>query len=260
MAKINQGVLGGFSGTIGPVIGYQWRGRWCMRTKPRTVLNPRTEAQQAHRMVFRDMVQLAGQMKEALRQGLHTASLEAQMTECNLFVKLNKECFGEGGVDYEGLVVSKGSVAPVDFKEARRDEHGAIHVRFERNPQHMRANAYDEVYLFVYCPAHRRGILSLPVHRHTKTLSLSLPTEWEGLPVHCYGFVTDYAQRASNSSYITLETSEEASTEGVFEDTVVADERARGAVGEMKDNGGDAHELDASPVVPKKLVKHKLRR
>ena len=62
-------------------------------------------------MVFRDMVQLAGLMKTALRQGLRTASLEEQMTECNLFVKMNKSRFTPRGVDYAALELSRGPVA-----------------------------------------------------------------------------------------------------------------------------------------------------
>ena len=78
MAKQMNGYLGGFSGKLGPAVGYCWNGKWCMRSHNAVVRNPRTEAQQEHRMLFRDMVRLAGRMKEALRIGLREASLEAQ--------------------------------------------------------------------------------------------------------------------------------------------------------------------------------------
>ena len=202
MAKQNYGILDGYRGTVGPVIGYQWRGRWCLRARPRRVHNPRTEAQQEHRMLFRDMVKLAGHLKQALRTGLRMASLAEKMTECNLFVKMNKEHFTPQGVDYRALEISRGPVAPVAFVEAEVGEDNVLRVTFEKNPLHMRANGDDEIYVYAFCPAEQRGVLSAPVYRRSKSLSLSLPDEWSGQEVHFYGFVVDYQQQASETVYI----------------------------------------------------------
>jgi len=40
MGKINQGILGGFSGKVGNVIGGNWKGIDYMRVKPASVANP----------------------------------------------------------------------------------------------------------------------------------------------------------------------------------------------------------------------------
>lgn len=45
MGKINQGILGGFSGKVGNVIGGNWKGIDYMRVKPASVANPQTEGQ-----------------------------------------------------------------------------------------------------------------------------------------------------------------------------------------------------------------------
>ena len=204
MAKQSYGILDGYRGSIGPVIGYQWRGKWCLRARPRRVRNPRTEAQQEHRMVFRDMVQLASRLKHVLRDGLYTASTEEHMTEGNLFVKTNKDCFTPAGVDYRQLQLSLGPVAPVAFTSAVLDEAGVLHVEFERNPLHQRADGDDAVHVYAYCPALQKGVQSAAVQRRSRRLSLALPDEWAGLEVHCYGFVTDYAKRASETEYIDI--------------------------------------------------------
>ena len=193
--------MDGYRGTVGPVIGYQWRGRWCLRARPRHVSNPQTVAQQAHRMRFRDMVQLAGRMNRALRLGLRAASLEEGMTECNLFVKMNKDCFIPDGVDYERLVVSRGPVAPVAFTQVELGDDMVLRTVFEKNPLRMRADAEDEVRVWAFCPALQCGVLSAPVFRRSKRLEMALPDEWAGLDVHFYAFVTDYAQRASETIY-----------------------------------------------------------
>ena len=205
MAKQGQGILDGYRGTVGPVIGYQWRGRWCLRARPRHVSNPQTVAQQAHRMRFRDMVQLAGRMNRALRLGLRAASLEEGMTECNLFVKMNKDCFIPDGVDYERLVVSRGPVAPVAFTQVELGDDMVLRTVFEKNPLRMRADAEDEVRVWAFCPALQCGVLSAPVFRRSKRLEMALPDEWAGLDVHFYAFVTDYAQRASETFYLEVQ-------------------------------------------------------
>ena len=53
MAKIKKGILGGISGTVGNVVGGNWRGIDYIRSKPSSVRNPNTEAQRAQRMRFR---------------------------------------------------------------------------------------------------------------------------------------------------------------------------------------------------------------
>ena len=135
MAKQRYGINDAYRGTVGTVIGYEWRGRWCLRARPLRVHNPRTAKQQANRSLFKQMVALAGSMKVALRKGLRKRSLEQHMTECNQFVKYNKERFaldtllsqpsraasspnlgeqqGEQRmiVDWENLIISEGSVA-----------------------------------------------------------------------------------------------------------------------------------------------------
>ena len=46
MGKIYEGVTGVFSGKVGPVVGYMWRNRYCIRAYRRTVNYPNTESQQ----------------------------------------------------------------------------------------------------------------------------------------------------------------------------------------------------------------------
>ena len=205
MAKQDKnGIMGSYRGTVGPVIGYLWRGRWCVRSKPRSVGNPRTEAQQKQRILFREMVQLAGHMTAALRHGMRGASLEERMTEGNLFVRLNKECFTQQGVDYASLVVAVGPVAPVAFTRATVDAAMVVHVDFERNSLQRRCSGDDEVRVYAYCPALQQGVLSAAVYRRSMHLDVALPSHWARQEWHLYGFVEDYAQRASGSQYITV--------------------------------------------------------
>lgn len=150
-------------------------------------------------MLFREMVQMAGHMLQALRLGLYEASLEEQMTEGNLFVKMNKKRFTPQGVDYNTLEISRGPVAPVAFTEATVDENNVLHASFEKNPLHLQADSGDKVYVYAWCPSVNEGRLSEPVYRRTRHIDFVLPDEWSGLEVYFYAFVQDYKQRASGT-------------------------------------------------------------
>lgn len=49
MGKIKQGILGGFSGSVGGVVGSSWKGTAVIKAKPISVANPKTASQIAQR-------------------------------------------------------------------------------------------------------------------------------------------------------------------------------------------------------------------
>ena len=44
MGIINQGILGGFSGKVGPIVGFRWKSNYYIRARAAKVSNPYTEA------------------------------------------------------------------------------------------------------------------------------------------------------------------------------------------------------------------------
>ena len=168
--------------------------------------NPRTEKQQSHRMLFKQQVQLAGRMNWVLRETLDGVALEQGMTACNYFVKRNQGAFGEEDgmltVDWSSLVLSEGPVAPVGFGTPEVPEGTTLVVGFERNPQHVRADNYDRVYVYVYCPELQRGFFSAPVYRREQRIAVVLPEAYGGREVQMWGMVQDKDGRWSETIYI----------------------------------------------------------
>ena len=149
MAKQQHGINDGYRGSVGTVIGYQWRDVWCLRSRPVRVRNPRTPQQQAGRSVFGIVSSLAAGFSTALRLGLQQESRRQGMTARNLFVRLNRPAvtLTDDGVevDYPSFAVAAGPVAPVAFDAAAVDGLSVV-VPFERNPLHLRTDSADEVY------------------------------------------------------------------------------------------------------------------
>ena len=197
-----------------------------MRSKPRRVANPQTEAQQEHRMLFREMVRMASRLNAILRIGLHDEAVKAGMTEGNLFVNLNKECFGSDGVDYERFVVADGPVTPVAFGTAVVDGDGVLTVPFEKNPLHMQARNDDMVWVVAYCPETRHCELLGCVRRGNRRFSTLLPDTLSDREFHLWGFVRDDRGRCSLSQHI--EQDNESTEQQVTETTGLQDNETTG--------------------------------
>ena len=62
MGKIKQGILGGFKGKVGTVIGSSWNGIAYMRGLPQSTKDRKSAAQLAQRDFFREVQDLVGQL------------------------------------------------------------------------------------------------------------------------------------------------------------------------------------------------------
>ena len=154
-------------------------------------------------------------------------------------------------VDYEHLKVSEGPVAPVAFNTllsqpqaaasspnlgeqidgsvrdnisspklgevaVRRTDGGVcITLPFEKNPEHRNCNSNDKVYVAAVNATRCESVLSLPVYRRMRSITVKLPAYWAGEEVHLYGFVQDNAGRTSESVYLNLEDNGPAAADAV---------------------------------------------
>jgi hypothetical protein len=206
MGKLYQGIEGPFSGKVGPVVGYMWKSRACIRSYRCHVNYPDTADQQQQRNWFVGMVRFAAQATEALKLGLAQQAAAARMTEGNLFVLKNKQHFHREDdsvtIDYSKLQIAAGSATDVYFHKPRFEQNETIVVDFEKNSLSLKASADDRVYVYIYATGCAQGLLAAPVSRRDKQLRIALPHEWSGQEVHLYGFVVDRDGRASNSTYI----------------------------------------------------------
>ena len=86
MGKIKQGILGGFKGKVGTVIGASWNGIAYMRGLAQSVKNPKTAGQTTQRGFFREVLDIVGQLsREQLAFLFPTAP--SGMTRHNALVK-----------------------------------------------------------------------------------------------------------------------------------------------------------------------------
>jgi len=86
MGKIKQGILGGFKGKVGTVIGASWNGIAYMRGLAQSVKNPKTAAQLTQRAFFKEVQDLVGQLSDEQLAFLFPNSVKG-MSRRNLLTK-----------------------------------------------------------------------------------------------------------------------------------------------------------------------------
>lgn len=206
MGKLYQGIEGPFSGKVGPVVGYMWKQRACIRSYRHHVNYPDTADQQKQRNWFVGMVRFASQATEALKLGLSQQAEAARMTEGNLFILNNKQHFHRENdnvrIDYDKLQIAAGAATDVYFHKPKFEKNETVVVDFDKNTLSLKASSEDNVYIYIYATGSAEGMLAAPVARRNKQLRIALPREWSGQEVHLYGFVVDRDGRSSNSTYI----------------------------------------------------------
>ncbi|MBR1766906.1 MAG: hypothetical protein IJ745_07740 [Bacteroidales bacterium] len=209
MAKINLGILGGFNGKVGTVVGSFWKGIPVMRAYVRNIRNRDTAAQRLVRMRFALLGEMTSAFNGALLLGLKNTAARNKMTEGNVFVKLNWDkvtvsADGVSSVDYAQMVLSQGPLDNVLFGSARFDTPSQVDISFGANDDGDRSDAEDNVYVFVYNPESKSGSLSKAAKRGDATMSIKVPAQWNGSKVHIWGFTVsnDLNPVSSRSTYI----------------------------------------------------------
>lgn len=125
MGKIKQGILGGFLGKVGSVVGGNFKGIATIRAMPLSVANPRTPKQVQNRIRFKGVAATATSLGTGFLQK-YWNRFAVMMSGYNLFVSVNKDAFnGSGQLQPDRLYFSKGVIeapSPWAFVYNRTDE------------------------------------------------------------------------------------------------------------------------------------------
>ncbi len=168
-----------------------------MRAKPRSVANPRTEAQQAHRRQFGDMVSLASKLLPALKVGMRHYAPQHAMTAGNAFVHLNWT--REGAISLKDMKLSVGPVPMVTFTEVTVED-GVLTLRWDKNLHHHGAKNEDLVRIYAYNEEQGLTQCVATAERRSRRLSTLLPDAFR--EAHLWALIEDPQGRTSESQYL----------------------------------------------------------
>jgi hypothetical protein len=98
MARIKQGILGGFSGKVANIVGSSWKGIPVMKSRPLSVANPKTAAQTTQRNKFSQAVAFAVVILTTIVKPLWDR-FAIRKSGFNAFIQTNIDAFNASGLN-----------------------------------------------------------------------------------------------------------------------------------------------------------------
>lgn len=204
MGRIGKGILGGFSGTVGAVIGATWKGIAYIRSKPAGKPNrssPRQLDQQARFRAAMKFLQPLGDLPQTSFR-----DYAVRMTGFNnaMSYTLNNAITGtypHYQVEYSLALVSRGDLPNVLAPNVAV-AGSMVTYNWTPNQGTGRAAATDRALLVLYCPSQQQCIYTtLGAERSTGTASINA-APFAGQVVHTYiAFIAADDKNLSNSYY-----------------------------------------------------------
>ena len=113
MGKIKQGVLGGFTGTVGPVIGSSWKGVDVVKSKPTSVAYPATAGQVAQTSKMAGIVAIGSELLAGVVKPLWDR-FAVKQSGYNAFTSANIGNMNGASVsDFSAFKIAKGKLLPL---------------------------------------------------------------------------------------------------------------------------------------------------
>jgi hypothetical protein len=204
MATIEKGILGGFSGKVGTIIGGTWKGIDYMRSKANKRTFVPSQKQLEQQLKFALMMRFLQPMSKLLEISFHDFAI--RKTGINCAFKYNfKEAitgdFPDYAIDYSKALVSRGNLPNVLGPTAISGAGSIVTWSWTDNNSST-ANPNDEAILLAYCPTMKQAIFtSSGVKRSDLTGDLNLLT-FSGQAVETYiGFLSADGYNAASSIF-----------------------------------------------------------
>jgi hypothetical protein len=206
MGTIKKGILGGFSGKVGTVVGASWRGISYMRSLPQNVRNPRTDGQRSQRSKFALALALLKPMTAFLRTGWKLYAHRQSPFNAAMSHTLANAIVGtypDYQVDVSKVLVSRGNLQSASGATATV-ENGNIEIVWNDNSGIGSAKQTDKALVVVLNLEKGEAITNdAGAERTEETQTIVLPADWSGDEVHAYlGFVSEDGREVSNSVYL----------------------------------------------------------
>ena len=206
MGTIKKGILGGFSGKVGTVVGASWKGIAYMRSLPQKVKNPRTLGQRMQRSKFSLALALLQPITAFLRTGWKLYAHKQSPFNAAMSYALANAITGtypDYGIDTSKVLVSRGALTPAANGSAAVAS-GNIVLSWDNNSGINSAKATDKALIAVLNLEKGEAITNAAgAERTTGTQTVVLPADWSGDSVEVYlGFISDDGKEVANSVYL----------------------------------------------------------
>jgi hypothetical protein len=206
METIKKGILGGFSGKVGTVVGGSWKGISYMRSLPQSVKNPRTVGRVSQRSKFALTLNLLKPMTAFLRTGWKLYAQRQSPFNAAMSYTLANAISGtypDYAIDPGKVLVSHGSLTPAANATAEATG-GNIEIVWDDNSGTSSAKQTDKALVAVLNAVKGEAITNdAGADRTEGTQTVPVPADWSGDMVEVYlGFISEDGRGVSNSVHL----------------------------------------------------------
>jgi hypothetical protein len=206
MGKIKQGILGGFSGKVGSVVGGSWKGISYMRGKAASIKNPRTLQQMMHRNKFAAALSVLQPITAFLRVGFKRYAHRKSEFNAAMSYTLKNAIAGtypDYTIDYSKLLVSRGSLTGANNATAT-PVAGKVKLTWEDNSGIGEAQPTDKAIAVAINPAKgEAAYITDGAQRATGLENLVVSPYWTGDEVEVYlAFISENGKDVATSAYL----------------------------------------------------------
>lgn len=194
MGTYSQGLLGGFSGKVGPIVGATWRGKQVVRTTPKKSKKPPTESQALQRLKFATAVGFLHPIKPLLLQTFKEYTTDTSGYDRAMSYHLKEALLPtpEGvTILYQKVLISMGDLRGLENPVLTVLPQASLQFSWANNSQQAAAHANDLLLVVAYLPTLQvyevfKGITT----REAGEAVLQLPLEYLGQEVMCWASFT----------------------------------------------------------------------
>lgn len=202
---MKNGILDEFSGTIGKVVGSNWKGVAYMRAKSNKRTNKQSEGQQEQRSKFAVVSKFTQSMSDLLTLGFKDQAVRMTGTNYATSQLLKTAIIGSSpdfDLDYSKVAVSEGKLPKAKTPTAAAgDKAGIIQFTWVDNTGKKEAKATDQCILVAYCPELSETEFIIGAARNTGTGALDV-ADFAGKKVHTWiSFMSVNGKLLSPSTY-----------------------------------------------------------
>lgn len=205
MARVKDGILGGFSGKIGNVVGCNGKTGYYVRSVPSYTVNPQTERQQAQRGKFAQAMQFARTLTPFLRISYrefagagkpYHAAVSSFLK--NAVVETDSGC----AIDFAKALVSRGSLTAVHCAQIASSGQ-TITYTWTDNSGEGNAAPTDLTLLVAFNKTRWTAVYTdAAACRSDEKAELSIPADWAADELAVYlGFRSADGETVANSVY-----------------------------------------------------------
>lgn len=204
MAEIKEGILGGFQGKVGTVVGFPWRNKNLMRSMPKKTFKPRSEKQLIQQSKLTYCTQFLTPLRKFINKNI-AVSNKNQIGFDLLLSKLMKEMYIENDeifhIDYSHLYLALG-VLPTTLKtNVKFLKNRKLKLQWEDNSCQGLAEKEDKLSVIALMQEMQKfHVFKRIANREDGKISLILPDKWIKGSIHLWYIWSNEADNLNSTS------------------------------------------------------------